>query len=192
MGEAIPMKDISKYLSYILRHKPDIIGLVLDENGWANIDELIVKTKEFELTEELIFKIVQENDKQRFMIQNNKIRANQGHSINIDLNLKPMLPLDILYHGTASKHVDAIMREGIKSMRRQYVHLSNDIETATKVGSRHGEPIILKIDTMQMYKDGYEFYLSANGVWLTKTVPTKYIKCCSTLSDRNKIPLKNN
>lgn len=175
MGVGTTMTKISKYLSYILRHKPDAISLVLDENGWADIDELIAKTKDFELTKDMIYEVVKASDKQRFIIKNNKIRANQGHSINIDLNLNTIIPPAILYHGTTIKYIDAIMAEGIKPMSRQYVHLSKDIQTAKTVGARHGKPEVLKIDCQAMYQDGYKFYLSENGIWLTEYVSNKYI-----------------
>ena len=168
-------KKISKYLSYILRHRPDSIDLVLDEHGWADMDELISKTKDLVLSKEIIAEVVESSDKQRFIIKENKIRANQGHSIDIDLDLKPTPPPDVLYHGTAMKYVESIMQEGIKSMNRQHVHLSKDIKTAKNIGSRHGKPIVLQIDTQAMYRDGCIFYLSENGVWLTEFVSVEYI-----------------
>lgn len=175
MGEEY--KKISKYLSYILRHKPESIGLTLDVNGWANIDELIEKTTEIAISKTLINEVVKTSDKQRFIISEDqmKIRANQGHSVNIDLNLVAKEPPNILYHGTAEDSVNPIMKEGIKPNSRQYVHLSENIETAWKVGSRHGKPVILTINCEAMFLDGYEFYLSNNGVWLTNYVPSKYI-----------------
>jgi len=168
-------KKISKYLSYILRHRPDSIDLVLDEHGWADMDELISKTKDLVLSKEIIAEVVKSSDKQRFVIKENKIRANQGHSIDIDLDLKPTMPPDVLYHGTATRYVESIMQEGIKSMNRQHVHLSQDIQTAKSIGSRHGKPIVLQIDTHAMYRDGCLFYLSDNGVWLTEFVSVEYI-----------------
>jgi len=172
------MTQISKYLSYILRHKPDSIGLILDSNGWADIDKVIEKTKDFNLTKEMIEEIVKSSDKQRFIIKDNKIRANQGHSIDVDLNLKPLEPLDVLYHGTAEKSIDDILEKGIKPMSRQHVHLSKNKEIAIRVGQRHGKPQVLKVDSKSMHKDGYKFYLSENGVWLTEYVPSKYISIC--------------
>ena len=167
--------SISKYLSYILRHKPDSIGLKLDKHGWADIDELIKKTIEFSLTKETIQAVAANSDKKRFVIENNKIRANQGHSIDVDLNLSPKKPPKILYHGTAERFVSSILKEGIISQSRQYVHLSQDISTATSVGKRHGKPVVLEIDAETMYNNEILFYLSKNGVWLTEKVPPKYI-----------------
>lgn len=169
------ISQISKYLSYILRHKPESIGLMLDINGWANIDELISKTKEFVLTKEMLQEIVKTSDKQRFIIKDDKIRANQGHSIDIDLNVLPTNPPSVLYHGTVIKNVDVIMQEGIKSMSRHYVHLSADKQTAINVGKRHGKPIVMQINSQAMSEDGYKFYLSENNVWLTDYIPPKYI-----------------
>lgn len=166
---------ISKYLSYVLRHNPDNIGIILDSDGWANINELIKKTKKFNLTKELLKMIVNTNDKQRFIIEDDKIRANQGHSINVNLNLIPIEPFDILYHGTTIDKIENIFKQGILSMNRQYVHLSNNEKLAINVAQRHGKPKVLKIDSKKMYEEGYEFYISKNGVWLTNYVPSKYI-----------------
>ncbi|WP_427452819.1 RNA 2'-phosphotransferase [Litorimonas sp. WD9-15] len=170
------MKAISKHLSYILRHKPDAIGLTLDPQGWADIDELISKSPK-RLTRDLISEIVENNDKQRFIISEecSRIRANQGHSISIDLGLKPTAPPDILYHGTATRFLDAILEQGLKKMNRQHVHLSADLETATKVGTRHGKVVILFVDTRAMVREGHDFYISNNGVWLTNHVPPQYL-----------------
>ncbi|MFB2538328.1 MULTISPECIES: RNA 2'-phosphotransferase [unclassified Acinetobacter] len=145
-------KQISKYLSYILRYQPESIGLQLDNHGWAVIDDIIQKTTDMVLSKDLIAEIVKSSDKQRFIISEDqtRIRANQGHSIPVDLNLIPQIPPDTLYHGTAQQNVDAIMQQGIKSNQRQYVHLSDCQETAWKVGSRHGKPAVLKIDTKAM------------------------------------------
>ena len=170
------IKKISKFLSLILRHKPESIHLKLDSNGWADIDELMAKSRNIKLTRKLINEVVENNDKQRFIIEDNRIRANQGHSINIDLELKAVRPPDVLYHGTATRFLDSIMKEGLSKQKRQHVHLSKDIETATKVGMRHGKVVILEIDSKKMFEDGYEFYLSLNGVWLTDVVPVEFLK----------------
>ena len=167
---------ISKYLSYILRHKPESIGLVIDNNGWADIDELIEKTVDFTLTRDTIETIVKESPKQRFIINQNKIKANQGHSINIDLGLNTSTPPGYLYHGTATRFLESILRDGLIPKERQHVHLSSDVQTAKKVGQRHGKPIVLKVDALLMSKQGYSFFVSNNGVWLTTSVPTEFIE----------------
>ena len=172
---------ISKFLSLVLRHSPQTILLNIDKNGWFNIEELIQnanKYKRMNLTVDLINTIVSTNDKQRFILSDDgkRIRANQGHSINIDLELEAKTPPDILYHGTASRFLESIMNYGLKPMSRQYVHLSQTEETALTVGKRHGEPIVLFINAKKMFEDGYKFYLSENNVWLVNNVPKKYIK----------------
>lgn len=175
----------SKFLSYVLRHKPDAIGLTLDTNGWASIESLIVQAKPDssnpelnpELNRELILEVTKQSEKQRFAISDDgkRIRANQGHSVNIDLALKPTEPPSILYHGTATRFLDSILAEGLKAGSRQHVHLSTDIDTANAVGQRYGKPIILKINALAMFEQGHEFYVSENGVWLTESVPEKFI-----------------
>lgn len=173
-------KKISKFLSYVLRHHPELINLNLDENGWANVDELITRSKRDPhegISFEELDEIVETNDKKRFIFNEDKtrIRANQGHSIDINLALIPQKPPEFLYHGTAQSNIDSIFEKGIEKRNRQHVHLSQDIETATKVGMRHGKPIILTINTEKMFDDGIEFYLSENNVWLTDFVDIKYI-----------------
>jgi len=170
------IKKISKFLSLLLRHKPESIGLRLDKNGWAEIDELIEKSKNIRLTQALIERVVEQDDKQRFIIKGNRIRANQGHSIAIDLALNAVTPPEVLYHGTAMHFLDSIMKIGLTKQKRQYVHLSKEIETATHVGMRHGKVVILEVDAKRMYEEGYLFYLSENGVWLTDVVPKEFIK----------------
>ncbi len=169
-------KKISKHLSYVLRHKPEAIGLTLDIAGWAEIDELIAKSSEISNRDQ-ITQVVTENDKQRFIISvdGKRIRANQGHSISIDLGLQPSDPPDHLYHGTATSFLDIILEQGLKKMNRQHVHLSANLETAIKVGSRHGKVVILKLDIDSMKRDGIDFFVSENGVWLTDRVPPQYL-----------------
>ncbi|MEM0577221.1 RNA 2'-phosphotransferase [Flavobacterium polysaccharolyticum] len=175
-------KCVSKFLSLVLRHSPETIELKLDENGWADVEELILKCNkkgnQNQMTEELLDYVVENNDKKRFVFNENKtkIRASQGHSIDVELNLKESEPKDFLYHGTVEKFIDSIKKEGLQKMSRQYVHLSKDKETAIKVGSRRGKPIVLKINAPKMFLDGYKFYLSENNVWLIDEVPTKYIE----------------
>jgi putative RNA 2'-phosphotransferase len=175
---------ISKFLSLVLRHSPETIHLNMDKNGWVNIDELIAnadKYKNIRLNSGLIRIIVENNDKQRFAISDDgkRIRANQGHSIIVDLELESKTPPGILYHGTAVHSLDSIMKEGLKPMSRQFVHLSPAEEIALTVGKRHGKPVVLYIDTKNMQKDGYKFYLSKNNVWLVNHVPAKYINAPS-------------
>ena len=172
-------KRIGKFLSLILRHEPQKIGIQLDENGWADVEELMSKCarKNVRFSMQELEEIVATNDKKRYSFNDDKtkIRANQGHSINVDLGFIPVEPPEYLYHGTAERYVNSIMEEGIKRVSRQYVHLSKDKETAHKVGSRHGRPVILTILSGQMYRDGFEFYVSENGVWLADYVEAKYI-----------------
>ena len=173
-------KKISKFLSLILRHSPDSIRLRLDENGWAEVEELIQKSavKGMPFTSQELEVVVLTNDKQRFSYNEDKtkIRASQGHSVDIELQLEPMAPPEILYHGTVEKFLQSIRTEGLRKMERHHVHLSRDRETSEKVGSRRGTAIILVVRSGEMNRDGFEFYLSANGVWLTEQVPVKYIE----------------
>ena len=170
---------ISKFMSLVLRHKPEAANLKLDQEGWADINELIkaINRRGHHIGYKELEKIVETNDKKRFIISECgcKIRANQGHSININLNLNPIEPPEILYHGTATRFLTSIFTTGLTKQSRQHVHLSKDRLTATKVGSRHGKPIILEIASAEMYRKGYTFYLSENGVWLTDSVPIEYI-----------------
>jgi putative RNA 2'-phosphotransferase len=172
------MSDVvkkSKFLSLILRHKPEEVDITLDKHGWANVDD-ICKLANF--TKDELNEVVTTNNKKRFEYNENKtkIRACQGHSIPIDLNLDPVMPPPFLYHGTATRFLNAIKKEGLKAGSRMYVHLSNDNKTAENVGSRHGQPFVITVDSFSMHRDGYKFYLSTNKVWLTKEVPTKYLR----------------
>ncbi len=173
-------KDISKLISLVLRHKPEAIGIKLDEHGWANVDELIMglNNNDASIDMSLLEKIVSEDEKQRYSFNHDKtlIRANQGHSIPVDVELEKTTPPDVLYHGTGQKYVDSIDKQGLLPKSRLYVHISSDIDTAFKVGQRHGTPVIYQIDAQKMAADGYDFFLSANKVWLTKAVPVKYLK----------------
>lgn len=174
-------KKISKFLSLVLRHAPETIDLELDKNGWASTAELIDKCKpKFSMMNmEILREVVQTNDKQRFAFgeKEEMIRANQGHSVkSVDIALEPKEPPYTLYHGTATKNMNSILKDGIDKRGRQHVHLSDNIETAQKVGSRHGVPVILKIDAYRMKEDGVVFYLSNNGVWLTDYIAPNYIK----------------
>ena len=172
------LTGISKFLSLVLRHKPEAIGLTLDEFGWAKIDELLACSEQNGrfISRELLNQVVSINDKQRFAISEDlkRIRASQGHSLPVDLGLKPILPPDVLYHGTAHRFLDSILEHGILKRNREYVHLSPDAATASKVGSRHGPPVIIRIRAGEMHGQGAEFYRSENGVWLTEFVPISY------------------
>lgn len=171
---------ISKFLALILRHKPEKIGITLDEHGWADVDELIEKTIQSgrELDRESLEYIVRTNDKKRYAFNDDhtKIRASQGHTIPVDVELMETIPPYSLYHGTNINSLPSIMEYGLLKMKRLYVHLSCDVGTAIKVGQRHGKPVVLLVDSGRMYKDGYKFYLSANGVWLTDHVPAEYLQ----------------
>lgn len=171
----------SKFISLVLRHKPEEIGLQMDAEGYVSVQSLIegMNKMGMNITREDLNRIVAEDSKQRYSYDlysvEDRIRANQGHSISVNLKLEPVSPPLELYHGTAKRFLSSILKEGIKKGNRQYVHLSKDEETATKVGSRHGEAVVLKIDVCSMIKDGYKFYCSENGVYLTEYVPVKYI-----------------
>ena len=172
------LKKTSKFISLILRHKPETIGISLDEHGWANVAELIEgisKTQYIDMAK--LEEIVDTDNKQRYSFNEDKtlIRANQGHSIPVDVELPEKQPPVILYHGTGEKYVSSIDEQGLIPKSRLYVHLSKDEQTAKMVGSRHGKPVIYEIHASQMYEDGYIFYLSVNRVWLTKSVPVKYM-----------------
>lgn len=170
---------LSVFISLVLRHKPDAAGIQLDEHGWANVDELIsgINSTGRKIDMKILEEIVASDEKGRYSFSEDKslIRANQGHSIPVDVDLKEQEPPEFLYHGTAERFLDNIQAEGLKPMSRLYVHLSEDIETATKVGKRHGEPVVLQVHSGEMFKEGNRFYLSENGVWLTKFVPARYL-----------------
>ena len=175
------LKKISVFMSLILRHNPGAIGISLDEHGWASVQEFINginNTKGCGLDMETLEEIVRTDNKQRYSFSEDKtlIRANQGHSINVDVELKEAEPPEQLFHGTGERFASAIRKEGLKPMSRLYVHLSKDKETAVKVGSRHGKPHIFFVHSGKMYRAGYKFYLSENGVWLTKTVPPEFLE----------------
>jgi putative RNA 2'-phosphotransferase len=170
----------SKFMSLILRHKPETIGLTLDANGWADIDELLrlAKARGKALDRKVIEQVVADNDKQRFIISEDgsRIRANQGHSISIDLALTPREPPSVLFHGTATRFLDSIREQGLLHGNRQHVHLSLEQATAVNVGRRHGKPVILEVAAKRMHEEGHIFFLSENGVWLTEHVPTLFIR----------------
>jgi putative RNA 2'-phosphotransferase len=171
---------ISRFISLVLRHKPQVIGLTLDAGGWASVDDLISGTQRARvpLTLDRLQQIVAKDDKQRYTFSDDglRIRASQGHSIKVDLELESITPPDRLYHGTARRFLDSIRQQGLIAKGRQYVHLSADEATALKVGRRHGEPIVLVVKADRMQRGGFKFYRSANGVWLIDRVPVEYLE----------------
>ena len=173
------LESNSKFLSLVLRHAPEKIGLTLDEAGWADIETLVRLANQHgrPLSRVQIVEIVESNDKKRFAISadGRSIRASQGHSVSVDLGLPSQTPPETLYHGTATRFLESIRAQGLVPGARQHVHLSADIETATKVGQRHGKPTILIVSATKMHEAGHRFYLSENGVWLTDTVPTEFL-----------------
>lgn len=175
----IVSKDISKFLSLVLRHEPQTIGIVLDPGGWVAVEELIAKARLAgnDIDEERLRTIVSESDKKRFTLSDDghRIRAAQGHSVPVDLGLAPVVPPEILFHGTAVTALDAILREGLLPQTRQKVHLSADATTAIKVGQRHGKPVVLTVAANRMQADGIVFWQAENGVWLTDCVPPAYL-----------------
>lgn len=193
------LTNTSKFISLILRHKPETIGISLDEHGWANVDELIAgirhhfsdgdTNKERSICEsdganrqefnmEMLREIVRTDNKQRYSFNEDEtlIRANQGHSVPVDVELEEAEPPEELWHGTGEKYVPAIDEQGLIPKSRLYVHLSKDSDTAVKVGQRHGKPVLYVVKAGEMHRDGYKFYLSKNGVWLIKEVPVKYLQ----------------
>ena len=167
-------KEISKHLSYVLRHRPDSIGIQLDSQGWTDIELLMEKMK---ISQSELEFVVKNNSKNRFSISDDKnsIRANQGHSVKIELGLPTKIPPAKLYHGTTINSYESIKKDGLLKMKRNHVHLSSDMATAKQVGSRHGKPIILVIDCEKMIAENIKFYQSDNGVWLTEYVNPKFI-----------------
>ena len=172
------LKKASIFISLVLRHKPEAAGIALDEHGWANVDELLNGLREHghPITMEQLEEIVRTDNKQRYSFSEDKrlIRANQGHSIPVDVELAEAEPPEFLFHGTATRFLPAITEEGLKPMSRLYVHLSKDKDTARTVGARHGVPAIITIRAGEMHREGYRFFLSENGVWLTKEVPSRF------------------
>ena len=171
--------SLGRFISLVLRHHPEAIGIALDNEGWADTEQLLdgINRTGRKINMDTLERIVRENNKQRYSFNADKsrIRANQGHSIPVDIKMQQLTPPDRLYHGTAEDKLPLIKQSGIKKMSRLYVHLSKDIETAVTVGSRHGKPVILVIDTAAMAADGYTFMLSDNGVWQSEDIPWKYV-----------------
>jgi putative RNA 2'-phosphotransferase len=173
-------KAISKFLSLVLRHRPGLVGIRLDEAGWVAIDDLLAGCRQAgrTVTREQLDEVVATNDKKRFELTGDgrRIRACQGHSVPVELGCEPARPPDVLYHGTARRNIGSIRSRGLVKGRRHHVHLSLDEQTARKVGGRHGRPVVLRILAGRMHDDGREFFLSANGVWLTDSIPPEYIE----------------
>jgi len=170
---------ISRRLSLVLRHKPESIGLTLDPEGWAKVNELIEKLKKkgLEIDQGGLEEVVDTNDKQRFKLSEDgtKIRANQGHSIEVEFQLESVIPPEVLYHGTASRFLDSIFKEGLTKQQRHHVHLTEDIKMTLKVAERRGKPVLLGIRAATMQEAGYLFYKTDNNVWLTDAVPPEYL-----------------
>jgi putative RNA 2'-phosphotransferase len=171
------MKDktqISKFLSLILRHKPHEANIMLDENGWTNVAILLKNVK---ITKAELDSIVDTNDKKRFAYNKDQtmIRASQGHSVNVDLNIEPIKPPEFLYHGTTIQNITSIFKTGLEKRKRQHVHLSENFDTAINVGSRYGKPEVLVVKALEMFNNGFSFYKSENNVWLTNSVPFEYL-----------------
>ncbi len=172
---------ISRYLSLLLRHRPETAGICLDEHGWADVSELvrgIQQTKYPDFSPELLEEIVRTDEKGRYSYNDSHtlIRANQGHSVPVDVELQKTAPPEVLWHGTGEKYTASIEETGLIPKSRLYVHLSRDTETATAVGKRHGKPVIYQVESGLMSREGYDFFLSANGVWLTRAVPPRFLK----------------
>lgn len=169
----------SKYLSRHLRHQPERLGLTLETGGWVGVDDLLraCERNGFALTRAELDEVVERNDKRRFSFDasGTRIRANQGHSVEIDLGLAPAEPPPVLFHGTAQRNLEAILNGGLERRGRHHVHLSPDPQTATRVGARHGRPVVLEVDAAAMAADGHDFFVTENGVWLTHAVPPRYL-----------------
>ncbi|WP_296880032.1 GNAT family N-acetyltransferase [Thomasclavelia sp.] len=175
----INLNRLSRFISLILRHKPETIDVTLDNHGWLGVDEMLegIRKHGYFINQSILDEIVASDEKQRYHYNEDKtkIRAAQGHSVAVDVDMDEKIPPDVLYHGTSTANLKKIEQSGIKKMSRLYVHLSKDAMTAFKVGKRHGIPVVLVIDTKAMQADGYKFYLSANGVWLCDDIEFKYV-----------------
>ncbi len=173
-------KETGRFIALVLRHKPEAAGISLDKHGWANVNELLdgINKNGRSMTFDDLKAIVKNDNKQRFSLNGDYslIRANQGHSVAVDVELRKAAPPDMLWHGTGEKYVASIDESGLIPKSRLYVHLSCDIDTAEKVGARHGKPVVYKVHSGRMYDDGYKFYLSVNNVWLTEKVPVEYLE----------------
>lgn len=173
-------KNLSKFISLVLRHKPEAAGITLDSHGWADADSLIrgIRQTGRAIARDMLEKIVRTDEKQRYSFSpdGTRIRASQGHSIPVDAGLKEAEPPEFLYHGTSETSAASIMSEGLKPMGRLYVHLSKDAETARSVGRRHGKPVVFRVSAGRMQRCNIQFFLSENGVWLSKHVPAEFLE----------------
>lgn len=182
--QTVQAKDyvkISKTMSYLLRHQPDKANIVLSDDGWVEVEELVKKINQHslvkpELTVNDVVYVVANDSKQRYFIQDGRIRAVQGHSTKVNLGLTPQEPPTFLYHGTSVETAPLIIGEGLKAMSRTHVHLSATVDTAITVGSRHGKPVVLIINASEAHRDGIKFYKADNGVWLADAIPNKYVR----------------
>lgn len=176
---ADPLRHLSKFLSLVLRHQPQTIGLTLDAAGWADVEELLTRLTHHghPADRALLETLVAQSDKQRFALSpdGQRIRANQGHSVPVELGYTPQTPPELLYHGTATRHLEAIRAEGLVRGSRHHVHLSPDTDTARRVGQRHGRPAVLTVRAGDMSRAGHAFFVSDNGVWLTDAVPPQFL-----------------
>ncbi|QDG50043.1 RNA 2'-phosphotransferase [Persicimonas caeni] len=179
------LKKYSKFLSYILRHRPDELGLEMSRSGWVSVPALLegLAERDGSWSREVLEQVVRENDKQRFEFDDtgHLIRARQGHTVDVDLGYDPTEPPELLYHGTVPKFLDAIVAEGLEPKERHHVHLSHDIKTAMQVGNRRGKPVILVIEAREMWDDGHEFFCTPNDVWLVESVPPEYLRVDSSI-----------
>lgn len=177
---------VSKYLAKHLRHQPERLGLQLESGGWVRVDDLLAAcaAHRFPVTRDELERVVAENDKRRYSFDElgTRIRANQGHTVEVDLGLVPVEPPPVLFHGTVERSADKILAEGLRPMSRHHVHLSSDVETARRVGGRRGRPVVLEIDANAMHAAGHEFYVSENGVWLTDAVPAEFLRRSASAS----------
>jgi len=173
------LKSLGKFLSLILRHKPEVAGIKLDKNGWASVDDLIegVTDKGREIDLPILEMLVATDEKQRYSSNDDKtaIRANQGHSVKVDLELEPIKPPKILFYGTVDRYIESIMRKGLEPQSRNHIHLSETEASVFDEGERQNDSIVFKIFSGAMYRDGHHFFQSANGVWLVEKVPNKYL-----------------
>ena len=174
------LKKVSKSLSYVLRHRPDTIGIELGPNGWIAVDKLLNAFARHgkAYTRELIERVVAQSDKQRFEFSEDgkQIRARQGHSVEVDLGYTPAVPPEVLYHGTATRNLESIFESGLNKGNRHHVHMSTDKQTMLAVGMRHGKPALLAIDAKRMHEQRYTFYVTGNNVWLTDHVPAEFLR----------------